>query len=246
MNTRRALLTFLTAVFALFFAGFSAPAHASSLPSLLFNGGTANEQKQVTEALEASSFDWSLIRQQITVNIGDYGTDDSTVGNVYLDSSLLDSGTFAWGTVQHEFGHQVDFFLLNDTERAQLDTALGGTVWFPGEGSTSVVEGATEQYGCERFASELAWAYWQSPENAMSPRSLGVESSGMPTAQFQALLAQLLGDPSLATAAAPTATNVPATLLTTVTATATKTSAPSGSRQKVVARSIDHHASSRI
>jgi hypothetical protein len=35
------------------------------------------------------------------------------------------------------------------------------------------------QYGCERFASTLAWAYWQSPQNCMNPAAIDGESRGM-------------------------------------------------------------------
>jgi hypothetical protein len=50
----------------------------------------------------------------------------SAPGHVFLDSDLLKAGRFSWGTVQHEFGHQVDFLLLDDAKRAMLAGALGG------------------------------------------------------------------------------------------------------------------------
>ena len=206
MSRAHAFLALLAASVAALCTGFTSPAQAAP-PSYVFDGGTANEQSQVTQALAASSFDWSLIGQQITVHIGDYEGDYAVPGQVYLDASLLDSGTFAWGTVLHEFGHQVDFALLNDTERAQLNTALGGTVWTYAESPTPLQH---DQYGCERFASELAWAYWPSAENSMSPRSIGVEADGMPPSQFRALLAQILGQPSLAGAASATTTTTAA------------------------------------
>ena len=156
-----------------------------------FAGGTAQEQATVRAALNASSFDWSLIPHTITVHIGAYGDSYSTAGDVYLDASLVDSGRFAWGVVQHEFGHQVDFFLLDDTKRALLQQALGAKDWCYG------VSGLKHSdYGCERFASELAWAYWPSGDNSMQPAQCGGESAGMPVAQFRALLAQLIGAPS--------------------------------------------------
>jgi hypothetical protein len=106
----------------------------------------------------------------------------------------LSSGRFAWGVVQHEFGHQVDFLLLDDPRRALLQTALGGQDW-----CYSVAGLPHSDYGCERFASELAWAYWDSPDSSMSPAATRGESSSMPVAQFRALLAQVLAVPSLAT-----------------------------------------------
>ena len=65
-------------------------------------------------------------------------------------------------------------------------------------------------YGCERFASELAWAYWSSPDNTMRPTSASDEAAGMPVAQFRALLAQLLGAPSIASAPQATKAYAPA------------------------------------
>jgi hypothetical protein len=50
-------------------------------------------------------------------------------------------------------------------------------------------------YGCERFASELAWAYWQSPDNSMKPGGPTDEAGRMPVAQFRAALTQLIGAP---------------------------------------------------
>ena len=50
-------------------------------------------------------------------------------------------------------------------------------------------------HGCERFASELAWAYWQSPDNSMKPASTTDEAGAIPAAQFRAVLTQLIGAP---------------------------------------------------
>lgn len=164
-----------------------------------FAGGTAREQATVRAALDASSFDWGLIPRTVVVHIGGYGDSYSTYGNVFLDASLLDSGRFSWGVVQHELGHQVDFFLLDDAKRAVLQQQLGGKDWCyetPGV--------AHSDHGCERFASELAWAYWPSSDNSLRPTSAGDEAGAMPPAAFRALLAQLLGKPSVA--AAPSAT----------------------------------------
>jgi hypothetical protein len=35
----------------------------------VFAGGTPGEQKQVTQALDASSFDWNLVPLQVTIHI---------------------------------------------------------------------------------------------------------------------------------------------------------------------------------
>jgi hypothetical protein len=111
---------------------------------------------------------------------------------VYLDPALLDMGQYSWGIVQHEFGHQVDFLLLNDSQRAQLAQSLGGSGWWP-DGS-----GTHSSFTCERFASTIAWAYWPSPSNSLRPQSPSDEAGAMSPAAFRALLAQVVDEPSLA------------------------------------------------
>ena len=191
---RRLLLTTLVAAL---FGVFSQSALAGTA-QVAFAGGTPAEQSTVRAALAASSFDWGLLPQAVTVHVGAYGSSYSTPGNVYVDGSLLDSGRYAWGVVQHEFGHQVDFLLLDDAERAQLQQKLGGTDWCyttPGL--------AHDQHGCERFASELAWAYWPSGDNTMAPAQCDGESAGMPVAAFRTLLAQMIGAPATAMKMSP-------------------------------------------
>jgi len=199
---RRTLLTLVSAI--CFFA-FAQSALAGG-GSFAFAGGTPKEQATVHAALEASSFSWSLIPSTITINIGPYGDSYSTYGQVYLDASLLDSGRFAWGVIQHELGHQVDFFLLDDGKRAQLLQLLGGKDW-----CYSVSGLQHSDYGCERFASELAWAYWPSPDNSMKPSRSNNEGGAIPVAQFRAVLAQLIGAPAVAQAPSTTKAFAPAT-----------------------------------
>jgi hypothetical protein len=165
-------------------------AHAAG-GNYAFAGGTSKQQAEVRAALEASSFDWSLVPVQIKVHIAPGLSSEATRGEIWLDADLLNAGRFAWGTIQHEYAHQVDYFLLDDAKRAQLQAALGGSNWcysVPG-----LVHGA---YGCERFASTLAWAYWPSPDNAMRPESSHDESAAMPVAQFRVLLGSLIGAPT--------------------------------------------------
>jgi hypothetical protein len=186
---RRVLLTLLSAIS--FFA-FAQSALAGG-GTQAFSGGTPKQQATVHAALEASSFDWNLIPSTITIHIGPYGDSYSTYGQIYLDASLLDSGRFAWGVVQHEMGHQVDFFLFDAAKRAQLLRLLGGKDW-----CYSISGLKHSDYGCERFASELAWAYWQSPDNSMKPTGPNDEAGAIPAAQFRAVLTQLIGAPVVA------------------------------------------------
>ena len=159
-----------------------------------FAGGTAREQATVQAALDVSSFDWDVLPASVVVHIAPIGGSYSEAGHVHLDSALLDSGRFSWGVVQHELAHQVDFLLFDDAKRATFNGALGASDWC--YGVTGLPHFA---YGCERFASELAWAYWPSADNAMSPAATHGESAGMPPAEFRSLLAQALGVPTLAT-----------------------------------------------
>jgi hypothetical protein len=168
-----------------------APAALAGGGTYAFSGGTPKQQATVSAALEASSFDWGLIPRTVDIHIGAYaGGSYSAYGNVYLDQKLLDSGRFSWGTVQHEMAHQVDFLLFDDAKRARLLKLLGGKDW-----CYSVPGLKHSDYGCERFASELAWAYWQSPDNSMRPNGPNDESAAIPVAQFRAALTQLIGAP---------------------------------------------------
>ncbi len=187
---RRFTLLLAAAVLA---AVLAQSAHAAG-GSYTFAGGTPRQQATVRSALSVSSFDWNVLPAPVVVHIGPIGSSYSEVGHVYLDSTLLDSGRFSWGVVQHEFAHQVDFLLFDDAKRASLNLALGGSDWCYGMPGL-----AHSAYGCERFASELAWAYWPSADNSMSPAATHGESAAIPVAQFRTLLAQVLGEPTLAT-----------------------------------------------
>jgi hypothetical protein len=164
----------------------SGGAHAAG-GNYVFAGGTAAQRAEVTAALNASSFNWSIVPQQITIHVA-RGTDsEATRGEIWIDADLVDSGRFAWGTIQHEYAHQVDFFLLTDEQRASASSLLGGTSWLPAPG---VAHG---KLTAERFASTLAWSYWQSNDNTMRPESKTDEAGALPPAQFRALLTSLLG-----------------------------------------------------
>ena len=186
---RRTLLILLVAAS----FGALAPSALAAGGSFDLIGGTPSQQATVRAAINASSFDWSVLPQTITIHIGAYGDSYSTYGDVYVDASLLNSGTWAWGVVQHELGHQVDFFLFDDAKRATMLGLLGGKDW-----CYSVQGLKHSDYGCERFASELAWAYWPSTANSMRPVAPGDEAGFMPVAQFRAAVAALLDRPSLA------------------------------------------------
>jgi hypothetical protein len=162
------------------------PLAAAGGGTYALDGGTPAEHAQVRSALAASSFDWSLV-PAVTIHLVPGGRTFSTPGEIWLDARLLDQGRFAWATVQHEYGHQVDFFLLDDAKRATLNAVLGGRDWCYG-----VAGLAHSDYGCERFASTLAWAYWPSRDNTLRPLSRRDEAGAVAPARFRALLAVLL------------------------------------------------------
>src|SRR5665213_2553765 len=159
MRCRRFLFSLLVALSALALAGNALAGGGN----YVFQGGTPSQQQQVRDALNASSFNWSIVPQQITITIAPGASSEASPDQIWLDPDLLNAGELSWGTVQHEYAHQVDFELLNDANRAQLETALGGTAWCYGDSPTL----QHNQYGCERFASTLAWAYWQNSQNCM-------------------------------------------------------------------------------
>jgi len=155
----------------------------------LLDGGTGAERHSVVAALAASSFDWSLVPAVVTIHIVRGADSFAIPGEITLDADLLDAGTFAWGAVQHEYAHQLDYLRFDDALRARFLRLLGATQWCYG----AAPDLPHASYGCERFASTLAWAYWQSPENCMRPTSPNDESAAMPPHRFRAALDAALG-----------------------------------------------------
>ena len=176
----------LPALLAALALAWPAASHAAG-GNYVFDGGTPAQQREVRDALDASAFPWSAVPVQVTIHIA-RGTDsDAAPGQIWLDADLLEAGRFAWGVVQHEYAHQVDFFLLDDAKRAELRVLLGAQDWCNyGLGL------AHQRYGCERFASTLAWAYWPSKDNVMRPESASDESAAMAPGAFRVLLARVL------------------------------------------------------
>jgi hypothetical protein len=150
----------------------------------VFDGGTPAQRAQVVAALEASAFNWSLVPRRITIHIGEGMNSEATPGEIWLDAGLLRTRRFAWAIVQHEYAHQVDYFLLTQDDRAVLNTLFGTSDWCYG------VRGLKhEAYGCERFASELSWAFWPSQDNVLQPDS---PSPDLAPPAFRALISHLL------------------------------------------------------
>jgi hypothetical protein len=167
------------------------PSTTGAANGYTFDGGTSAERQTVVSALEASAFDWSVVPGSITIHIARGEPSRSIPHEIWLDADLLDAGRFAWGVVQHEYAHQVDYLLLGAAARATLRTRLGGRDW-----CHDVPGLAHDEYGCERFASTLAWSFWQSPDNSMRPSSPHDESAAMAPGEFRALVVRLTGAPA--------------------------------------------------
>src|SRR5258708_39894714 len=89
---------------------------------------------------------------------------EATTGHIWLDAGLLDAGMFSWGTVQHEYAHEVDFFLLDSAKRRLLQTLIGGEGWGYG-GSRLAPSGP----GREALASPPARAQPPAPFHTRKP-----------------------------------------------------------------------------
>ena len=113
-------LAVLTAAACLAFP--AATAGAGGAGSYMFDGGTRKERETVVAALRASSFDWSVVPGPIAIHIVDGEPSRSIPHEIWLDADLLDAGEFAWGVVQHEYAHQVDYLLFDEAQRALLDS----------------------------------------------------------------------------------------------------------------------------
>jgi hypothetical protein len=181
---RASKIALVTAVAALALSGQAQAAGGD----YVFAGGSAKQRTQVRSALNASSFNWSLVPAQIKIHIAPVGQSYSSPGEIWLDGKLLKAGRFSWAIVQDEYSHQVDFYLFDAATRSKLNTLLGGKDWCYG------ISGLMHhEYGCERFSSTLVWAYWPSRDNAYKPESRGSESAAMAPAKFRALMKQIVG-----------------------------------------------------
>jgi hypothetical protein len=125
--------------------------------------------------------------QRIVWIVGIYLASEATPGELWLDSDLLDAGVFSWAVIQHEYAHQVDYFLFDDGVRRRLTRLLKAGDWCYEESGLS-----HPAHGCERFASTLAWAYWQEPENALRPRGRTDEAGAIAPAAFRKTMTELL------------------------------------------------------
>ena len=176
-------------------------------------GGTSGQQATVRAALNVTTFNWSCVPGTVRITIVAGADTQASPGTILLDANLLDAGSFSWGIVQHEYAHQVDWYLLRPDIRSALVKVLGGSTW--GVGITGGANVTHDNLTGERFASELAYAFWPSANNAIEPFGTLAPKA------FRALLGSLLrprtaastivaaATPIAATAAAPAAIITP-------------------------------------
>lgn len=198
MNAARRTLLFLT----ILLTGLVPAGHALAAGgNYVFSGGSEAARAQVRMALDRSAFNWSRVPAQITIRITNCGCAGAKPGEIVLDEKLLTSSPFgryhAWGIVQHEYAHQVDFFLLDARDRSALSRRLGGKAW-----CYEVKGVGHDDNGCERFATFVAWAFWKSGANSQAPHWAQRTSIRRPA--FRKLVQRLLAAPA-APARAPAA-----------------------------------------
>jgi hypothetical protein len=163
------------------------PANANAADtSVGLSGGSEIARAHVAAALQASTFDWSLVGEPITAEVRDCGCAGARPGVVVLDETVLESlpygRAYTWGIVQHEFAHQVWWFALDDEQRSELREVLGGSdLCYEQPGLPH------DAHACERFASTLAWAYWPVAGNPMQAEKV------MAARQFRRLMGRMLG-----------------------------------------------------
>jgi hypothetical protein len=140
----------------------AAPALASG-GHYTVDGGTEFEQAQVRLALDVSKFDFDQVPDLIRIHIQPGETTESLPGDIWVGADWFKLTPTTWGFIQHEYAHQLDFFVLTAAQRAEAATLLGASRWdFDGEL-------AHEDYGAERFASLLAYTFWPERTSAESP-----------------------------------------------------------------------------
>ncbi|MGH2994877.1 MAG: hypothetical protein ACRDON_06665 [Gaiellaceae bacterium] len=181
----------LLLVLAMVVAALALPSTASATGgNYAFVGGSQEARTQVRAALEASSFDWDRVPVEVTIRITNCGCAGAKPGEIVLDEDMIVRSPFgpkyAWGIVQHEYAHQLDFFRFGPREHATLLRKLGGEAW------CYEVKGlAHDDYGCERFATMIAWAYWPARANVQRPHW----STSLTRADLRAFVDGLLSRP---------------------------------------------------
>ena len=172
------------------FAGLLAARAQAAGGAYVIEGGSAEAQATLRAALDVSRFDFSRIPEPITIRITRCGCAGAKPGLIVLDEDVvLDTSLgrkYAWGLIQHEYSHQVDYSLFQDDDRAALRRLLGGRDWCYETAGLS-----HEDHGCERFAEVFTWAFWPNGSNIQRQHARGV-APGIPARRFRAIVNRLL------------------------------------------------------
>lgn len=128
-------------------------------------GATPTQQATIRDALEVSEFNWSVVPARITIRVSpDLANQAESVrGEIRIQSSFLDWGISAWASIQHEYAHQVDYYLLDNGRRDEALRVLG--LPFPWRDLSR----PHDERGVEHFATMLSVAYWPSVLNLLRP-----------------------------------------------------------------------------
>jgi hypothetical protein len=132
----------------------------------VIEGGSPETQETVRAALNASSFDFNRVPAQITIKISRCGCAGARPGVIVLDEAVLSDTSlgsrYSSGIIQHEYAHQIDYFLFQKSDRAAVRRTLGGQDW-----CYEVARLGHDEHGCERFADVFSWAFWPAKGNML-------------------------------------------------------------------------------
>ena len=132
----------------------------------VIEGGSPKARETVQAALETSRFDFDRVPSRITIKITNCGCAGARAGLIVLDEKVITDTSlgarYSWGLIQHEYAHQIDYFLLQDHDRVAVRRALGGKAWcYERDGLSH------DANACERFADVVSWAFWPSLDNVL-------------------------------------------------------------------------------
>lgn len=204
--TRRAAIAASASAMALGLSGASGDALASTRsyesndsanPNFIFDRGTARQIKIFEDVIDKCTFNWDALPQKVTIHFQDgLGAITSTRAQIWVDPAEVDTkSSYYSGIVQHELGHQVDFLLLTDRDRAKFSKFMGSPDWSPPLGQNPNLDHG--KYGREMFASTFAAACDPDDEPDDDPDEKNVifsspESRAMPAKKFMSLLTSVL------------------------------------------------------
>jgi hypothetical protein len=156
----------------------------------VIEGGSPEAQETVRAALSASTFDFGRVPAQIKIKISRCGCAGARPGVIVLDEAVITEKSlgprYSWGIIQHEYAHQIDYFLFQERDRAAVRRTLGGKDWCYETAGLS-----HDEHGCERFADVFSWAFWPSKRNVLRADAKAIAPRMSPK-QLRAFVNRLL------------------------------------------------------